>query len=284
MSDLITKYVEHMEYVGCTQATVDFRCRILRKADRELPDGLAKATTDQLMAWMAPQQKRWTKWTYDATFRSFYKALVEDGHLPKDPTKGLPRTKAGDIMPHPISDDDLDTALRLAPDGPYRSGVVLAAYAGLRVMEFCDLEREDVTKEALHVRNGKGGKGRWVPTHPMIWDLVRRMPDGKIVRSRVGEDIKPASIASNQRVFWRSMGIGDHVSFHDLRAWFATTMVNLGHGIEVVSQLLGHATVATTQIYLKVAIARHMAAVASLPTRGLQPVSTRLEPLRAVAA
>lgn len=284
MSELIEEYVARMKYAGCSENTIDFRCRILRRADRELPGGLEKATTEQLRGHMAPLQKRWTRWTYDATFRAFYRAMVEDGHLPRDPAARLPKTRAGDIMPHPISDDDLDTALRLAPAGPYRSALVLAAYAGLRIAECCEVEREDVTQAAVHVQNGKGGKDRWIPTHPLVWDLVRDLPPGRIVRSRMGEPIKAASMASNQRVFWRSLGISDHVSWHDLRAWFASTMVNLGHGIEVVSQLLGHATVATTQIYLRVAISRHMAAVASLPTRGLQPVSTRLEPPRTAGA
>jgi integrase/recombinase XerD len=275
MTDLIEAYAERLRAAGRSHYTISARSRILRHAARVLPHGLDEASGDEITAFLAARKKNWTKLTYYSALHSYFMSMIASGKLDYDPTTAVPRPQAGDSTPNPVTTEELFTALDRSPDRPWRPAIVLGAYAGLRCGEIVGLHREDVTVERLHVRRGKGGRARFIPTHPEIWRLVRDLPPGAVVRGVWGHAMTPEKLTSAQSAHWQSIGMAG-IHLHRFRHWFGTTLVDQGVGIEVVRELMGHRSIATTQGYVRVSQAKRDAAIVQLPGKTPEPVSTRL--------
>ena len=177
----------------------------------------------------------------------------------------MERPRAGERIPDPLNDEELAAAVGGSPAQPWGLAMTLAAWAGLRCCEVCRLDRADITEERVHVIRGKGDKGRYVPTHPVVWGAVRDLGPGPVVRGVRGRPVSPEYLSGRQHQHWLSLGLGD-VHLHRGRHWFGTSLCDRGVGIEVVCGLMGHASVATTQGYIRVSVGRHRAAMLALPT------------------
>ena len=262
--NLIDVYAERLRAAGNSEATVGSRCRALRRIDRDLPQGLVAASGDELAAILAGCATAWTRYTYYSHLKGYYSTMVTAGKLTYDPTTAIPRPRQGDSLPDPVADHELFIALERSPDSPWRCAVLLAAYQGLRCAEIAHLERADVTEARVHVRVGKGGRSRFIPTHPSVWDYVHRLPAGPVVCDAYGEAVTPQWLTHAQARHWQRIGLA-RMHLHRFRHWFGTTLVDQGNGIEVVCELMGHASIATTQGYVRVAQSRRAAAIRTLP-------------------
>lgn len=265
MSDLIEAYIERLRAAGQSDATIYTRTRCLHHAADRLPGGLDGASDDDIVAFLASKKALWTKNTYYSSLRGYYRTMVKAGRLPSDPMADLDRPKSGHHLPNPVSDDELRIALDRCPVQPWRSAVILAAYAGLRCAELVKLRRVDITRERVHVIQGKGGKDRHIPTHPLVWELREQVGTEHLVTNRAGRPMKPNGLSCNQRPMWERIGLDD-VHLHRFRHWFGTALVDQEVGIDVVCELMGHASVATTQGYVRVSAIRKAAAIRTLPT------------------
>lgn len=264
MTTLIEDYAERLKAAGRSPLTVSTRCRVLRHADRWLPQGLYEACGDEITAYLARRRAAWTKATTYSHLHGFYSTAVRLGWLDFDPTTEVDRPRAGDRLPNPVSDDELATALLRSPDLPWQLAVLLGAYEGLRCGEMTRIEREDITRQHVHVRCGKGGKDRFVPTHELVWDAVKDREPGPLVLHR-GRQLSPGHLSQLQQRHWRSIGLSASVHLHRFRHWFGTTLVDRGVGIEVVKDLMGHARLETTLGYVRSSTARRAAAISALP-------------------
>ncbi|MDP9241716.1 MAG: tyrosine-type recombinase/integrase, partial [Actinomycetota bacterium] len=134
--------------------------------------------------------------------------------------------------------------------------------AGLRVSELTGLDVDDLDLEGGSVRVvGKGGKEREVPIgrhaqHAVGAYLSRARPSlagqrtrGALFLNTRGGRLSRQACAKLLAVYATRAGIGRRVSPHDLRHSFATHLLEGGADVRVVQELLGHASVATTQIY-----------------------------------
>lgn len=134
----------------------------------------------------------------------------------------------------------------------------LAGETGLRRAELAAVHSDDVaelvTGPALLVTDGKGGKQRWVPLPPDLAQWVR-MQRGWIFPSKDG-----GHISANGVGLWYSRRLGKNT--HSLRHRYATRAYASSKDLHAVKQLLGHSSVATTQVYLSVADADLAAAAA----------------------
>jgi site-specific recombinase XerD len=285
MSDLIEVYAKRLKAVGRSPYTISTRCRVLRHAHRLMPRGLDKAHPDDIVEYLARlDEGTWTQTTIYSHLHGYYKTMVMAGRLPVDPTVHVGRPKSGPRIPTPVEDWELAVAIDRSPDQPWRTAAILGAYAGLRCCELCVLDRDDVTKDHVHVQRGKGGEGRYVPTHPIVWDLVNGRPSGPLITTKTGQPIRPEHLSSAQRVHWGRIGLGSRVKMHGFRHWFGTTMAENGIGIEVICQLMGHKSIEQTRCYIRVSAARRNAAMAALPVMGgneHQPGDSRLVPTAA---
>ncbi len=199
--------------------------------------------------------------------RSFHRFLVREGVTENDPTTGVVRPKLPRGLPHPLGVEEVRRVLE-APDAGSPTGMrdrallELLYGSGLRVSELTALDVDDVDLEDGAVRVlGKGGKEREVPVGRYARDAVaaylgRVRPGfvsakskGALFLNARGGRLTRQSCARLLAGHARRAGLERRVSPHDLRHSFATHLLEGGADVRVVQELLGHASVATTQIY-----------------------------------
>jgi len=202
-----------------------------------------------------------------AAVRSLYRFLAEEGDAPADPTAGVVRPRVPRTLPHPLSVDEVGRILDSPSGGTapaLRDAAILETLygAGLRVSELVGLDVDDLDLEEGSVRVlGKGSKERVVP----LGRYAREALESYLTRSRPSL----ASTSSRSALFLnlrggrltrqgcdqilrshvKRAGVSKPVSPHVLRHSFATHLLEGGADVRVVQELLGHASVATTQIY-----------------------------------
>jgi integrase/recombinase XerD len=199
--------------------------------------------------------------------RTFHRFALREGLVKDDPTVGVVRPRLPRALPHPLTVTEATTVVE-APDvttpiGLRDRAIMELLYgAGLRVSELTGLDVDDldVTDGSVRVL-GKGSKERDVPIGRMARDavgayLTRGRPALASTRSRSalflnarGGRLTRQSCARLLQAHARRAGIGRVVTPHDLRHSFATHLLEGGADVRVVQELLGHASVATTQIY-----------------------------------
>jgi integrase/recombinase XerD len=202
-----------------------------------------------------------------SSVRSFHRFLVREGVTERDPAAAARQPKLPRTLPHPLPVDEVarlldaprdDTAVGLRD----RALLELLYGSGLRVSELVGLDVDDVDLEEGAVRVlGKGGKEREIPLGRFGRDaasawLVRGRPDLASTRSRGafflntrGGRLTRQSVNRILATYARAAGIRRRVTPHSLRHSFATHLLEGGADVRVVQELLGHASVATTQIY-----------------------------------
>jgi len=290
--DLIPAHIQWMRATGNhAKTTIKARERFLAHADAHLDWGIAEANEAEIIDYKATHAdvwKPWTKHTYDSHFRGFFDWGVQCGKLHENPMLRIPKPRQGDRTPNPCTRAELLVALT-APGQPWRMAVMLAAYAGLRCCEIVTAAREDIVNGRLRIL-GKGGKVRWVPVAGPLLREIEQIDRPPVVvggRARVtllcvgasrGQPLTPQMLTQMQRPVWRRMGLNDEFRLHRCRHWFATSLLEAGADLRVVQELMGHASLLSTQGYLLVTSVRMAAAVDLLPEVELGPVGARPEP------
>jgi integrase/recombinase XerD len=202
-----------------------------------------------------------------SSVRSFHRFLMREGRAGRDPSAGVVRPKLPRSLPRPLSVEDIQRLLASPPDetpaGLRDRAVLEMLYgAGLRVTELVGLDVDDLEMDEGSVRVlGKGSKERDVPIGryaraALAAYLTRGRPSLATARSRSalflnqrGGRLSRQGCAKMLAAHVRSAGIGKRVTPHTLRHSFATHLLEGGADVRVVQELLGHASVATTQIY-----------------------------------
>ena len=202
-----------------------------------------------------------------STVRSFHRFCVREGIASDDPAVGVVRPRLPRTLPHPLTVDEaiaiVETPVATTPAGLRDRAILELLYGGgLRVSELTGLDVDDVDLADGVVRVlGKGGKERDVPIGVPARDaigayLTRGRPALATARSRAalvlnarGGRLTRQSCARLLERYARAAGIRRTVTPHDLRHSFATHLLEGGADVRVVQELLGHASVATTQIY-----------------------------------
>jgi integrase/recombinase XerD len=199
--------------------------------------------------------------------RSFHRFLLREGQAERDPTVPVVRPKLPRGLPRPLVLEDVERILA-APnaatsDGLRDRAVLETLYgAGLRVSELVGLDVDDVDLEDGSVRVlGKGSKEREVPLGRYAKEaisayLTRVRPELASARSRSalflnrrGGRLTRQSVGNILARQTRLAGVQARVSPHVLRHSFATHLLEGGADVRIVQELLGHASVATTQVY-----------------------------------
>ena len=149
------------------------------------------------------------------------------------------------IPPIP-SDDEVERMLSIA-DPETRRAMLLMAYCGLRLAEVEKVRYEDIVDvggvKMLRV-SGKGGKVRMVPLPPAV--LRELEPDGR------GRIVPISRLAVYYRIIRLARRAGVRTTPHRLRHYYATRLLRSGADLRTVQELLGHSSVATTQVYTHV--------------------------------
>jgi integrase/recombinase XerD len=199
------------------------------------------------------------------TVRSFYKFLVLDGHLKRDPSTNFESPKSWQSLPKFLHPDEVDRLLE-GPDTKTDAGIrdkamLEVLYAtGLRATELVSLNLADVNLDlGLVITLGKGSKERTVPIGKSAADWIRTYL-GARVRLLGGKSspllfVNSRGRAITRQAFWKTIvAYGEkakigHITPHLLRHSFATHLLENGADLRSVQMMLGHSDISTTQIY-----------------------------------
>ncbi|QTN31595.1 tyrosine recombinase XerC [Akkermansiaceae bacterium] len=224
-----------------------------------------------LYALMKKGLKRTTIRLRFAALRSFYKFLVLRRGLEKSPVAGVQVPKLERGLPVVLSIRQMDELLEMplkseaptngSPWLKYRDAAILELFysSGLRISELLGLDVRDVNfiDEVVKVE-GKGRKQRMVPVGGAAMRAMRKyreeaaVSNGPLFRSVRGTRITQQAVDLMLKKYLKMSGIPFGVSPHKLRHSFATHMLDAGADLRTVQELLGHASLSTTQIYTHV--------------------------------
>jgi integrase/recombinase XerD len=222
--------------------------------------------------------------------RGFYRWLLKDKRVKRDPTVNIESPASWKVLPKSLAESEVAEMLEktgAAARAADADGLALRDHAmlellyagGLRVGEIVALRQEDLRLETASVQvRGKGDKERIVPVgrsavealeayvlrgRPSLVQRQTQIPSGNDKQKRRATGLQRAlflSVRGNalttQAVWQMVRGVNRHASPHKLRHSCATHMVEHGADLRTVQTLLGHADIATTQVYTHLAIDR----------------------------
>jgi integrase/recombinase XerC len=198
-----------------------------------------------------------------ASLRSFYTWAHESHLIDANPSATLSPIRIPRVIARIAADSDVQAALITATP-QQEAMILLARYGCLRLAELTALESGDRQEDLLHIV-GKGGKHRLVPANDALLRsllrLEREQGSGPYFPGRYGRTMHPTAVG---KIIRRVTGWNPH----SLRHAGATAAYNSTRDIRAVQELLGHASLATTERYLHTSLdrVRIVAAATSLPT------------------
>ncbi|MGH8992290.1 MAG: site-specific tyrosine recombinase XerD [Acidimicrobiia bacterium] len=215
--------------------------------------------------------------------RSFHGFCAEEGHAAGDPSADVAAPRVAQALPKALTEAEVEALLdAVVGDEPaaLRDRAMLETlYAtGVRVSELVGLDVGDLDLEEGYLRAfGKGSKERVVPVGRAARAALGAWLPARPLRPRSDADavfVNPAGRRLTRQGAWKIIrahglraGLGERLSPHVLRHSCATHMVEHGADLRVVQELLGHASVSTTQVYTKVTQARLRAVYAAAHPR-----------------
>ena len=202
-----------------------------------------------------------------ASIRGFYRFAFGEGLIEVDVAAHIDLPRQPRLLPETLTVAEVEALLEAAPDLRGRALLELLYAAGLRVSEGLGLDREDLSTDGGFVRViGKGDKERLVPVGDIALDWLGRWLAEERPGLLVLHHVEPARggplflgdrgrrLARQQafaivRGAARRAGLPESVSPHTLRHSFATHLLEGGADLRIVQELLGHASISTTQLY-----------------------------------
>jgi len=199
-----------------------------------------------------------------SALRSFLEYLVKNDQLKVNPAKGVSAPKLDKPLPKNISVDDMDQLLNINEDDPLtlrdHCMMELMYSSGLRLSELVNINLQDVKLAEKEVMiTGKGSKQRLLPITSTAIEAIQRWlavrPDfaladeSALFLSKQKRRISARSVQMRMEKWGLQQSLPSHVNPHKLRHSFATHMLESSGNLRAVQSLLGHADLATTQIY-----------------------------------
>src|SRR3954462_2299890 len=210
-----------------------------------------------------------------ASIRAFFRHLVQRGLLEANPADLVATPKKDQYLPRVLKPAEAAEVLDSIPGtGPLdlrdRALFEVAYGCGLRAEELVNLDVTDLDPDAEEMRvTGKGSKTRIVPAGEPVWKAIERYldrgrsqlactsDDGRraepaLFLSKSGRRLSTSDVRRRLSVSTRRAGSGPGVTPHTLRHSFATHLLEGGADLRTIQELLGHASISTTQTYTRI--------------------------------
>lgn len=277
LTTVLAAWTAAMRSQGISERTSTERVRFVGwVADYHQLDPVRMSPDDVVLVLGGPSERVWkpsTRVAYHRALRAWFRWLVDTDRWIDDPMRKMKAPRAPKGKPRPVSNAGLERMLATRMKRNTRAMILLGAYAGLRVMEIAKVHVDDIdlAEGNLHVA-GKGGHERDIPLHEDLaaaadwmpargWWFPAYKPNREFPVG--GGHILSGSVSTVIGDVMTRAGVRG--TPHCLRHWFATELLEQGADARTVQELLGHASLATTQIYTLVTDDRRQAAVARLP-------------------
>lgn len=202
------------------------------------------------------------------SLRTFYKFLIAERYIGENPTALIEPLRSWSKLPTILSIAEMESLINYPdtskPLGLRDKALLEIMYAcGLRVSEMVDLRINDVNPEIGYIRCvGKGNKERVIPVGSMALEAVKKYLDSGrpllnpkddcLLVNYKGEKLTRDGVRRIIQEIAKSAGINKKISPHTLRHCFATHMLEHGADLRSLQEMLGHASISTTQIYTHV--------------------------------
>jgi integrase/recombinase XerC len=199
-----------------------------------------------------------------SAWRGFYSYLMRDHHCPSNPCVGLRAPKSPKTLPHALSPDEAVKLVEMQVVTPLdirdKAMFELLYSSGLRLAELVSLDPIDIDLADASVRvTGKGNKTRIVPlgSHAIsalkawleVRDPIAKPDETALFIGKNGARISPRTVQLQLRQWGIKQGIATGVHPHLLRHSFATHVLQSSGDLRAVQEMLGHASISTTQVY-----------------------------------
>ena len=203
-----------------------------------------------------------------ASAKSLFGFLLEEGIIAKDPTENVSSPRVGRSLPETLSVAEVEQLLAAASGGDApetmrdQTMLELLYASGMRVSELVSLDLDDINLEQGSVRCfGKGSKERVIPLHQKAVNdvsayLEQARPLMQTPRSGQALFLNHRGERLTRQGFWlilkrwaKRAGLNGKITPHTLRHSFATHLLQGGAPLRHVQELLGHASITTTQVY-----------------------------------
>lgn len=236
----------------------------LKHAQEQIGD-LLNATSDDIQNYLSNMDEKPSSIARKASaLRTFYKFLMLEKIITKNPTTNLELPKRGRALPKYLSPKEIELLISSAGDIKtsvrLRCMLELLYASGLRVSELCELPLSANLGDKLLI-HGKGAKERLVPMHEAAqealhkWLDIRGDIDSKYVfptNSKTGHITRDGFFKILKKCAVLAGIDPHHVSPHVLRHSFASHLLAGGANLRVIQTMLGHEDISTTQIYTHV--------------------------------
>lgn len=230
-------------------------------------------TPDHIRGWLAEMMKRYRRSTVQrrlSAARAFFR-FRENAGASDNPTRTMRSPRSDRRLPQVAGQDDIARLIELdaelaTPAALRDRAIVETLYStGIRVSELTGLNWRDLDEELsmVTVRSGKGAKDRVVPIGEPALDALaewrRAMPiawdaDGPVITNLRGARLTSRSVENIIRDRIVRAGVAVELTPHGLRHSFATHMLDSGADLRSIQEMLGHASLATTQRYTHVSV------------------------------
>src|SRR4051794_227721 len=210
-----------------------------------------------------------------ASIRAFYRHLLQRGLIEANPADLVASPKKDQYLPRVLKSAEAAQVLDTIPaGGPLelrdRAMFEVAYGCGLRAEELVNLDVTDLDPDAEEIRvTGKGSKTRVVPAGEPAWNALHRYldrarpklataaPDARraepaLFLSKSGRRLSTSDVRRRLKVSTQRAGTGPGVTPHTLRHSFATHLLEGGADLRSIQELLGHASISTTQTYTRI--------------------------------
>lgn len=199
-----------------------------------------------------------------SAWRGFFHYLARDHGYTQNPCVGIRPPKSAKRLPHALSPDEAGRLMEIRPGDSLavrdKAIMELLYSSGLRLAELTGLAEDDVNFRDATVRvTGKGSKTRIVPvgSHALkalkTWLTARgelaRPEEKALFVGRDGAALGPRAVQARLKRWALKLGIADKVHPHTLRHSFASHLLQSSGDLRAVQEMLGHASISTTQVY-----------------------------------
>jgi integrase/recombinase XerD len=281
MTELRRKMKEDLQLAGYsprTQKSYIDTVRVLANYYHRSPDQITEDEIRRFFLYMINERKSSASsiTVYLCGIKFFYETTLKRTWQVFDLIKPL-RTKK---LPVVLSSEEVHLILKEIENPIYRMALTIIYACGLRISEAVRLTVSDIdgTRHLLRVRNGKGGKDRYVHLADRPLELLRDYYRRQGIRSGFLFPCKKSHVKADtlEKAFkeaLRQSGVGKTATPHTLRHSFATHLLEKGEDIRVIKDLLGHSSIKTTAIYTQVTdkIANRLNVNLNEVMSGLQP-------------